>query len=440
MARYMHLSGFMIHCPAPHTQLSWVHDDKAAAHQWHEPGYWQSIAQTLEKGKFDMFFFADQWAAYDIYKDTMDPVLRYAVQFPVHDPVVLIPALSAVTKKLGYTVTMSTTFYPPYMLARKLSTLDHVTQGRIGWNIVTSFHRNEMRNFGIDELIPHDERYARAEEYLEVCYRLWGSWDADAVVMDMKHGLFADPEKIRKINFTGKWYSCTGPACVMPSPQGRPYLVQAGASAAGRDYAAQHAECIFGLQLASESMRAFSDDIKTRAKKFGREPEDIKILWGVIPVVGKSAEEAAEKERILTERIPLEAGLALMSGHFGIDLSTFDLDAPLQQMEIPGVQGILNAFTSMPGKAITLRDAVTRYGAGVAMPHIVGTPEQVASRMEQLLVHGGGDGFQISPGYYAPVYYRDIVELLIPVLQERGLFRKEYGGCTLRDHMSQQRG
>lgn len=436
----MHLSGFMIHCPAPHTMLSWVHDEKVAAHRWHEPGYWQSIAQTLEKGKFDMFFFADQWAAYDIYKDTMDPVLQYAVQFPVHDPTVLIPALSAVTKKLGYTVTMSTTFYPPFMLARKLSTLDHVTQGRIGWNIVTSFHRNEMRNFGLDELIPHDERYARAEEYIDVCKRLWGSWDADAVIMNMQHGLFADPAKVRKIDFKGKWYSCTGPASVIPSPQGTPYLVQAGASAAGRDYAAQHAEAIFGLQLSLESMRAFVDDIARRALKFGRKPGDIKIMWGVIPIVGKTAEEAAEKERVLMARIPLDAGMALMSAHFGIDLSKYELDAPLKKMDIPGIQGILDAFMSMPGKTITLRDAVTQYGAGVAMPHIVGTPEQVADRMEHLLLHGGGDGFQISPGYYAPAYFQDIVELLIPVLQERGLFRKEYSGTTLRDHMSQQHG
>lgn len=440
MAKYMHLSGFMIHCPAPHTQLSWVHDKSMAEHQWHEPGYWQSIARTLEQGKFDMFFFADQWAAYDIYKDTMDPVLEYAVQFPVHDPTVLIPALSAVTEKLGFTVTMSTTFYPPYMLSRKLSTLDHVTQGRIGWNIVTSFHRNEMRNFGIDELISHDERYARAEEYLEVCKQLWGSWDADAVVMDMARGRFADPSKVRKINFKGRWYSCSGPSSVIPSPQGIPYLIQAGASEAGRDYAAQHAEGIFGLQLTTESMRAFVDDIGRRAVRFGRKPEDIKIMWGLIPIVGRTEEEALEKERALLERIPIEASLALMSAHFGVDLSKYELDAPLEIMEETSIKGILGAFNAVPDQKFTLREAVTRYGAGVAMPHVVGTAAQVADRMEQLLVEGGGDGFQLSPGYYAPLYFKDLVQLLIPVLQERGLFRKDYTGNTLREHMHQTHG
>ena len=440
MGKQMHLSGFMIHCPAPHTQLSWIHDEKDATHQWHEVGYWQSIGQTLERGKFDMFFFADQLAAYEVYKGSMDPVLKYAVQFPIHDPVVLVPAISAVTEKLGFTVTMSTTFYQPYMLARKLSTLDHITGGRIGWNIVTSFHLNEMTNMGLTELVPHDQRYARAEEFLQVCKRLWGSWEPDAVVMDMERGIFADPDKVHKIDFEGKWFSCTGPSCVMPSPQGQPFLVQAGASEQGREFAARHAECIFGLQLTPESMRKFADDIGKRAKKYGRDPDAVKILWGMIPIVGRTAQEAAEKERMVLERVPLEASLTLLSAHLGLDLSTFDLDAPVQEMEIPGIQGILGAFTNMPGKPITLREAVDRYGAGVAMPHIVGTPDQVADRLEQLLTEGGGHGFLFSPAYYAPLYFRDIVDLLIPVLQERGLFRKDYAGSTLREHLLQTSG
>lgn len=440
MSRYMHLSGFMIHCPAPHTQLSWVHAHDSVPHQWHEPGYWQTIGQTLERGKFDMFFFADQWAAYDIYKDTMDPVLEYAVQFPIHDPTVLVPAISAVTEKLGFVVTMSTTFYPPYMLSRKLSTLDHVTQGRIGWNIVTSFHRNEMRNFGVDEVVPHGERYARAEEYIEVCKQLWQSWDPDAVEMDMRRGRFANPEKVRKINFKGKWYSCSGPSSVIPSPQGHPYLIQAGASEAGRNYAAAHAEAVFALQLTTKSMREFAEDLATRGERFGRDPDDIKIMWGLIPIVGRSEEEAREKEARLLERIPIEASLALMSAHFGIDLSRYDLDAPMDITEDTSIKGIVAAFEVLKDGTFTLRDAVTRYGAGVAMPHVVGSPTQVADQLEVLMDEGGGDGFQLSPGYYAPDYYRDLVDLLIPELRKRGRFRKAYTGKTLRDHMKQNDG
>jgi FMN-dependent oxidoreductase (nitrilotriacetate monooxygenase family) len=440
MNKYMHLSGFMIHCAAPHTQMSWIHDKKKAKHQWHEPGYWQSIGKTLERGKFDMLFFADQMAAYDLYKDTMEPTLEYAVQFPVHDPVVLVPAISAVTEKLGFTLTMSTTFYPPYLLARKLSTLDHVTQGRIGWNIVSSFHRNEMRNFGIDEIIPHAERYARAEEYIEVCKALWGSWDADAVVMDMETGRFADPSKVRKIDFKGKWYNCSGPASVIPSPQGTPFLVQAGASEAGLNFAAQHAEAVFGLRLEAESMRTFADDLGKRTLKFDRKPEDIKIMWGIIPIVAKTEAEAKDKERMILERIPIEASLTLISAHFGIDFSKYDIDAPLDTLEAPAIQGIIGAFKAVPGQKFTLREAAIRHGTGVSMPHLVGTPSQVADQMIAFLKDGGGDGFQMSPGYYAPDYFEDIVDLLIPELQERGVFRKEYTGNTLRDHMAQRSG
>ncbi len=433
----MHLTGFMVHCPAPHTLMSWIYPREKTRHYWYEPEYWQTIARTLERGKFDMFFFADQLAAYDAYKGGMEPTLRYALQFPIHDPVVLVPALSTVTEKLGFAITMSATYYAPYMLVRKLSTLDHLTKGRVGWNIVTSFHGNEARNLGLEMVIPHDERYERAEEYMEVCYQLWNSWDSDAVVMDMERGVFADPTKVRKIDFKGRWFQCTGPSSVVPSPQGHPVLIQAGASGRGREFAAKHAECIFGLQRTPQAMRAFADDIRARAKKCGRKPEDIKILWGVIPIVGKTEEEAKAKKRAGLERIPIEAGLALMSGHFDYDLSQLDLDQPFESLEVPGIQGMVEIFTQQPGKKPTLREVATLYGAGIAMPHLIGTSEQVADQLAYLHKEGGGDGFQFSPAYYGPDYFEEIVDLLIPVLQKRGLFRKEYEGRILREHLQQ---
>lgn len=437
MSRRMLLSGFVIHCPAPHTQMSWIYPREKIRHQWHEPEYWKSIALTLERAKFDMMFFADQYGAYEVYKGSMESTIRYAAQFPVHDPVVLIPALSAVTERLGFAVTMSTTYYPPFLLTRMLSTLDHVTKGRIGWNIVTSFHGNEARNFGLAEVVPHDERYERAEEYMEVCHRLWNSWDRDAVVMDMEHGIFADPAKVRKIDFAGRWFNCAGPATVIPSPQHHPVLIQAGASGRGRDFAAKHAECIFAVQLTTQAMRAFVDDVTLRAAKLGKSPADLKVVWGVIPIVARRKEEARAKQKEILDRIPIEAGLAVMSGHSGYDLSVLDLDRPLADLEVPGIQGVMDIFTKTAGRKATLREAARQYGAGVAMPHIVGTPGEVADELERLLAEGGGDGFQFSPPYYAPDYFEDLATLLIPELQRRGLARTEYEGRTLRDHLTQ---
>ena len=433
--RTMHLSGFMVHTPASHTQLSWADPLRKEPHHWNEPEYWQSIARTLERGKFDMFFFADQLAAYDAYEGDMARCIQYAVQFPVHDPVVLIPMLAAVTEKLGFAVTMSATYYPPFLLARILSTLDHLTRGRIGWNIVTSYHKNEALNFGAENVLSHAERYARAEEYLSLCKALWGSWDADAVVMDRERGLFAEPSKVHTIDFAGQWFGCRGPATVMPSPQGSPVLIQAGASPSGRDYAARNAECIFAIQLTATAMRAFSEDLRARAAKYGRAAEDLKILWGVMPIVAQTEAEAREIQRTAHERIPIEAGLALMSGHLNYDLSQLELDAPLADIEVPGIQGVLSMFKAPDGTMPTLREAATRYGAGVAMPQLVGTPSQVADQLEALFRDGGGDGFQFSPIYYAPQFFEDIVDLLIPELQERGLFRRDYEGDTLRGHL-----
>jgi FMN-dependent oxidoreductase (nitrilotriacetate monooxygenase family) len=424
--KMMHLTGFVIYCPAPHTMMSWIYPRDKIRWYWHQNEYWRAIAQTLERGKFDMMFFADGWGGGN------EASVRYAVQFPNHDPLLLISYLAGFTQKLGFAVTMSTTFYAPFMLARKLSTLDHITNGRIGWNIVTSFGNSEARNFGMDGMIPHDERYERADEFMEVCYRLWDSWEPDAVKMDMENGIFADPKKVHRINFHGKWFNCQGPLDVIPSPQRRPFLIQAGASERGREFAARHAECVFGA-----GGRWFSDDLAVRAQRFGRKPEDIKIIWGAQPIVAETESEAQALERAVLERIPPEAGLSLMSSHFDTDLSRYDMEMPLERIETAGVQGILEAF-KRSGRNFTLREAAKIYGRGIGMPHMVGTPQQVADQMESMLDHIGGDGFQISPPYYAPDYYDDLVRLLIPELQRRGVFRKEYEGNTLRDYLCRQ--
>jgi FMN-dependent oxidoreductase (nitrilotriacetate monooxygenase family) len=419
----MHLTGFVIYCPAPHTMMSWIYPRDKIRWHWHQNEYWRQIAQTLERGKFDMLFFADGWGGGN------EASVRYAIQFPNHDPLLLISYLSAYTQRIGLAVTMSTSFYPPFMLARKLSTLDHITNGRIGWNIVTSFGKSEARNFGQNELVPHDERYDRADEYLELCCKLWDSWEPDAVLMDMENGVYADPQKVHRVNFQGRWFKCQGPLDVIPSPQRRPLLIQAGASERGREFAARHAECVFGA-----GGRGFSEDLAARAEKYGRKPTDIKIIWGAQPIVAETENEARALERAVLERIPIEAGLNLMSSHFDTDLTRYDLAMPLEKVEKAGVTGIMEAFKRSP-RNLTIGEAARIYGRGIGMPHMVGTPQQVADQMESMLERIGGDGFQISPPYYAPDYYESLVRLLIPELQRRGVFRKEYKGDTLRDYL-----
>lgn len=421
--KMMHLTGFVIYCPAPHTMMSWIYPREKIRWYWHQNEYWRAIAQTLERGKFDMMFFADGWGGGN------EASVRYAIQFPNHDPLLLISHLSAFTQRLGLAVTMSTSFYPPFMLARKLSTLDHITNGRIGWNIVTSFGKSEARNFGQDQMIPHDERYDRADEYLDLCCRLWDSWEPGAVVMDMEHGVYADPQKVHRVNFHGKWFKCQGPLDVIPSPQRRPLLIQAGASERGREFAARHAECVFGA-----GGRGFVQDLAERAQKHGRKPSDIKIIWGAQPIVAETEAEAQALERAVLDRIPIEAGLNLMSSHFDTDLTRYDLAMPLEKVEKAGVTGIMDAFKKSR-RNLTIGEAAKIYGRGIGMPHMVGTAQQVADQMESMLERMGGDGFQISPPYYAPDYFESLVRLLIPELQQRGVFRKEYKGETLRDYL-----
>jgi long-chain alkane monooxygenase len=426
MNKQMHLTGFMIYCPAPHMIMSWVYPREQIRHQWHETDYWVEIAQTLERGKLDMFFFADLWIG-----GMRDESIRYAIQFPIQDPCILVPHMAAHTRHLGFAITMSTTFYPPYMLARLLATLDHVTKGRIGWNIVSSIAEEEAAKFGVS-LPPHDERYDRADEFMEVCYGLWDSWDEDALLMDMENGIFADPSKIHRLDYAGKYYQVQGPLTVIPSPQRRPYLFQAGASERGRDFAARHAECIFAAASGVRQMRAFCDDIAARAEANGRDPASIKILWGAQPLVAHSESEARARQVEIRERIPLEASLALMSGHFNYDLSTLDIDAPVGGLKVPGSQGMLEIYTKA-NPNVTLRQIAGSYLSGSDKGPMIGTPGQVADYLQYLLAEGGGDGFQITPSYYAPDYFNDLVRDLIPVLQARGAFRNGYEGKTLRD-------
>jgi FMN-dependent oxidoreductase (nitrilotriacetate monooxygenase family) len=312
-----------------------------------------------------------------------------------------------------------------------------VTGGKIGWNIVCSISSGEAKNFGKDELPPHDVRYGRADEFMEVCNKLWNSWDDGALLMDGDKGIFADPNKINKINHVGDHFSVQGPLTVAPMPQGRPYLFQAGASERGRKFAVDHADCIFAIGTSSEQMKGFVDDMKSRADNAGRDPESIRILWSAQPIVAETSNEARLRLQEIRERIPLEASLALMSGHFNIDLSQFDVDTPVNQLKnlnVTGTQGMFEAYTSSKPE-ITLREIAGSYLSSSDESPFAGTGKEVADNMIQMLNEVGGDGFQLTPSYYAPKFYEDIVETLIPALQDRKAFRQDYSGDTLRDYM-----
>lgn len=428
---HIHFTGFMLYGPAPHMINSWVYpEDQMFAGKWHETSYWTDIAQTLERGCFDMLFFADGMGG-----GTNSASKRFAIQFPTHDPLELVPYLAAKTDRLGFAVTMSTSFYPPYMLARKLQTLDHVTNGRIGWNIVCSLSSGEARNFGSEKLPEHDERYDRADEFLDCVNQLWESWEPDAMQMDMETGQFADPDKIHKINFEGRWIKCQGPLNVAPSPQGKPYIFQAGGSERGKTFAAKHAECVFASAAGTKQMRETVDDLKSKLDDAGRDPEMLKVLWGGQPLVAATESEAREKFQAIRARIPIEAKLSLVAGHFNLNLSDINVDEAVAGWDIQGTRGMFEMYVKADPN-ITLRQIAESYLSGSDDSPMVGTPEQVADYFIHLIEEGGGTGFQITPAYYAPQYYRDFVEQLVPVLQRKGAMRTAYEGSTLRDYMN----
>lgn len=442
MKKMMHLNGFVMFGPMNHTVGSWLHPDSLIGESYPEPEIWQNMAQTLERGKFDALFFADTLAGFGNYRNRTDETLKHAIQFPIHDPTLLIPMLAAVTNRLGYAVTLSLTYFAPYMAVRKLSTLDHLTKGRIGWNIVTSAHEAEALNMGHEKMVPHNERYERADEFMEVCHKLWNSWQADAIVAEKETGVFVDASKVKPINHKGKWFSCPGISPIGPSPQGHAVLFQAGSSEAGRDFCAKHAEAAFGVQLTPRALKSYADDMRERVKKFGRDPNSLRFIWGIQTLIGGTEEEAKKKHRELNELVPYEGGLALLSGHSNHDLSQYDIDQPIEDFHVEGIQGLLDIFTKMfkagdLGKdKITLREIGKIYGATIGSPQIVGTPEQVADKMETIIDETGGDGFNITPSL-VPGNFEEFVDEVVPILQKRGRHRKEYVGETLRDHLDQ---
>lgn len=432
MAAQLHLLQMLFNTPISHLMLTWAdeHDGQLAGMQ--SFAYWQDIARTLEKACFDGVFFADTAAVHDQYKDSPLTSVKYGVNWPTHDPMPLIAVMAAATQRLGFGVTLSTAGTAPYLAVRRISTLDYMTKGRVAWNIVTGFSRAEHRAVG-GPVLSHDERYDFADEYMAICYALWDCMQPGAIVADREKLVFANLDKIRTIDFKGKYLHCQAVVPTMPSPQGRPLLFQAGSSPRGMTFAARHADVVFAIQPTVERMRAFIAKLHAASREIGRPEDEVKALFGIQPVVGSTEEEAKRKVEKWLARVPLEAALSRLSGTLGVDLSKFDPDQPFSEMSTEASQGMMAAFGAASGGTVrTLREAAINRNH---FPRLIGTPAQVADRIETIWRETGCHGFNISPTVN-PGGVADFAEQVVPILQKRGIFRREYEGSTFRAVLS----
>lgn len=400
---------------------------------------WIDLARRLDLGGFDSMFFADTLGPFDTHTGGWRTSVEHTLQFPSGDPIVLIPALAAATERLGFVVTSSILREHPFPFARTASTLDHLTGGRFGWNVVTSSRRTEARALGLDDIPSHEIRYGWAEEYLEIVYRLWeGSWDDDAIVWPESGDRFLDPSRIHEVRFEGERFRTQGVHQQTPSPQRTPVIFQAGGSPLGRRFAARHAEGTFIAGHDPASARAVIDEIRGHAQRSGRGADDVHFIQGIIFVVGSTEEEARRLSDEVDLRLDDTGMLAHMSGTVGVDFGSLDLDRPLEDFRTEQTWGVVRGLIeSAPEKPKTLRE-LTRWAWS---QRIVGTPEQIADEVQRW-ADAGVTGFNVihitTPGSYV-----DFIEQVAPVLQRRGLMRRPSehpGGQTLRERLFHGRG
>lgn len=429
------LNAFVMNCPGNQSPGLWAHPEDRS-HRYKDLNHWIELAKTLEAAKFDAVFLADVLGPYDVYKGNRDACLRQAVQSPINDPLLVIPAMASVTEHLGFGVTASVTHEHPFTFARRLSTLDHLTKGRVGWNIVTSYLKSASINIGLKEQVEHDERYNMAEEYLEVCYKLWeGSWEDGAVVRDNEKKMFVDPDKVHDIKHVGKYFTVPGAHLCEPSPQRTPVIYQAGLSSRGSAFAAKHAEGVYVSMPTIPIAKKYVEKIRSQAETYGRKPNEIKIFSLFTPIVGKTQEEADAKYEDYKKHISREGALSLFSGWTGIDLSHFDPNENLQFVENDSMRSRVEIFTKAdPDRQWTINEIAEFVGLGGIGPVVAGTPEAIADEMEKWIDEAGVDGLNIT---YAvmPGSFEEFAEFVIPVLQERRLLREDGASKTLRGNL-----
>lgn len=425
--RKMHLNLFL--SSLGHHEAAWRHP-AANVEEIIDFAHLQGLAQKAERAKLDSLFLADRYA-------TSRKAVKYGAVSGL-EPLTLLSALSVVTKRIGLIATVSTSFNEPFNVARRFASLDHLSQGRAGWNIITSGTDGEAQNFNLERIPDHHVRYERAQEFLDITLKLWDSWEADAIIHDKTSGIYADNSKVHEINHKGKHFAVRGPLNLSRSPQGRPLLVQAGSSEDGKDFAAKYAEAIFTAQQSLSDAQSFYADVKARAAQFGRTPEQVIILPGICPIIGASEAEAKEKEAQLHELTHPAYSLLQLSNRIGFDLSSYPLDGPLPELpateKIAGHQSRTQLIRDLAEREhLTIRQLLLRLAGGRGHKTIAGTAQQVADELEQWFTQGAADGFNIMP-QLTTGGLDDFLDQVVPELQRRGLFRTEYTGKTLRDH------
>ncbi|KAB5566341.1 luciferase-like domain-containing protein [Coniochaeta sp. 2T2.1] len=438
------LNAFVEMCSGHQSPGLWRHPDDQSS-RFTDVDHWVELAKLLEEAKFHGIFIADVLGGYDVYKKSLDPAITTGAQWPVHEPLSVVPAMAAATKSIGFGVTVSTTYEQPYHLARRLSTVDHLTKGRLGWNIVTSYLDSAARNLGRAEQPAHDDRYAQAEEYMRIMYKLFqSSWRDDAVQLNKETGVYTDPALVREINHEGKYFNVPGPHIVAPSPQRTPLLLQAGTSRAGKQFAAQHAEAIFVSAHAPSVCAKNIAEIRELAKtQYGRDPSSIRVLALVTPILGRTEEEAQAKLADYRKYASHEGALALFGGWTGIDLNQYGDDEELRHVESNAVKSTVDAYArfSPHNSKWTKHTVAEHVSIGGNGPIVVGTAEQVADGLEAWVKEADVDGFNFAYALF-PQSFKDIIELLIPELRKRGLFWDDYAvpGGTYRENFYGQIG
>ncbi|NMJ40106.1 LLM class flavin-dependent oxidoreductase [Roseomonas sp. JC162] len=425
--REIRLNAFDMACIGHIQQGMWTHPRDHSL-DYLSLDHWTGLAKLLERGLFDGLFLADVLGVYDVHGGSQDAAIRHAVQVPLLDPMLLVPAMAAVTQHLGFGVTVNLAWEPPALLARRFSTLDHLTRGRIGWNIVTGYLDSAARAMGLDRQMAHDDRYDMADEFMEVAYRLWEeSWAANAVKRDRATGTYADPARVARIRHEGRQYRLDAPHLVEPSPQRTPVLYQAGASDRGRAFAARHAECVFINGGPKPHVAGLVKDLRARA---GTRP--IRAFMGATLILGRTAKEAQDKLEDYRRHRNVEAALVHASASLGFDLAAYGMDD-----ELPGtseaIRSNVEALRAAAPRA-TKRALIDRLVLGSRQPPIVGSVDEVAEALIAWTDEADIDGFNLSRTI-VPECLEDVVELLVPALQERGRYKRAYAPGTYREKL-----
>ncbi|MDC4429481.1 LLM class flavin-dependent oxidoreductase [Acinetobacter baumannii] len=435
MTKKISFNAFEMNCIAHQSPGLWRHPQDRSV-EYKDLEYWTDLAQILERGFFDGIFIADVLGIYDVYHQSAEHALTGALQVPVNDPLQIVPAMAAVTKHLGFGVTTSISFEHPYPFARRISTLDHLTKGRVGWNIVTSYLESGSKNLGLKTQVNHDNRYDIADEYLEVLYKLWeGSWEEGSVLRDRESGIFADYKKVHPIQHEGKYFTVPGIHICEPSPQRTPVLYQAGASSRGQKFASQNAECVFIAAPSKIATKKVVQGIRQKLVQEGRDPYSVKIYALLSIVTDETDAKAQAKFKEYQSYGSYDGALTLLSGWSGVDFSQYQPTDKVEYIQTNAIQSLLDSYVNAdPERVWTIEEIANWNSLGGNGPVLVGSAETVSDALQQWVEDTDVDGFNLAY-ILAHQTFADVVEFIVPELQKRGVYQTSYAQGTLREKL-----